>query len=74
MVRDGPHQRAIVKYDGQIVITFGIRHGSNTGQGHLVGKNHDLKLSATEAIALARCQMTKIQYFDHLKARGIISD
>ena len=70
----GKHQRATLEYNGRIVLTFGIRHGSKTGQGHLVGKNHELKLSATKAIALARCDMTKDEYIEHLRERNIIAD
>ena len=71
---DGKHQRATLEYNGQIILTFGIRHGSNTGQGHLVGENHPLKLNATKAQHLARCFMTKDQYFEHLRERNIIPD
>ncbi len=71
---DGVHQRATLEHNGQIVLTFGIRHGSKTGQGHLVGENHALKLNATKAVALARCNMTKDEYIEHLRERRIIPD
>lgn len=70
----GKHQTATLEYNGQIVLTFGIRHGLRTGQGHLVGENHALKLNATKAIALARCDMTKDEYIEHLRERNIIAD
>ncbi len=72
--RQGKHQRATLEYNGQIVLTFGIRHGSNTGQGHLVGENHALKLNATKAKALASCAMTKNEYIEHLREKSIIAD
>ena len=70
----GKHQRATLEYEGKIVLTFGIRHGSKTGQGHLVGENHALRLSATKAVALARCDMTKDDYIEHLRGKNIITD
>jgi hypothetical protein len=72
--KDGAHQKAIFWHDGKLVLWFGIRHGRTTGQGHLVGENHQLKLNATGALALARCTMTKDEYIQHLKDCGIIVD
>lgn len=70
--KDGPHQKAIFYHEGKLVLWFGIRHGRTTGQGHLVGENHQLKLNAQSALALARCTMSKDEYIQYLKARGII--
>jgi hypothetical protein len=70
--KDGAHQKAIFWHDGKLVLWFGIRHGRATGQGHLVGENHQLRLHAAGALALARCAMTKDQYIQHLKDRGVI--
>lgn len=72
--KNGKHQRAIVRYEGKIIFTFGIRHGTRTGQGHLVGRNRDLRLSETQALALARCTITKEAYFDILRERGLLPE
>ena len=69
---DGKHQKAILWHDGKLILRFGIRHGRRTGQGHLVGANHDLRLNATKLLQLARCAMTKDDYIEHLKSKGLI--
>lgn len=68
----GIHQNAVFRHDGQIVLTFGIRHGNNSNHGHLIGENHDLKLNATRANALAKCTMSKVEYIEVLREKGII--
>ena len=70
----GKHQTATLWHLGKLVLRFGIRHGSRTGQGHLVGQNHPLKLNATKALDLAHCTMSKDEYVEHLKSVGIIQD
>jgi len=64
--------RADLRIGGKLILTFGIRHGKNSGHGHLCGSNGDLKLSETRAVALARCTMSKDEYLQHLKDRGIL--
>jgi len=70
--QDGKHQLATVEHGGKVIITFGIRHGNKGGHGHMVGRNRDLRINETGAMALAFCTMTKIEYFDYLRKIGEI--
>jgi len=70
----GKHARAILRVKGQLILTFGIRHGPKSGHGHLCGSNGDLKMNEARVIALARCHMTKDEYFQHLKNVGIFGN
>jgi hypothetical protein len=70
--KDGKHARADLRVKNQLILTFGIRHGAKSGHGHLCGTNGDLKLSESNVLALARCTMSKDQYFEVLKQRGIL--
>jgi hypothetical protein len=70
----GKHQKALLYHNGKLVLRFGIRHGRDSGHGHLVGENHDLKLSERDVFALAECTLSKIQYFKILVQKGVISD
>jgi hypothetical protein len=58
--------------DGRIILTFGIRHGPKSGHGHLCGATGDLKMNEANVVALARFTMTKDQYFDFLKEKGVL--
>ncbi len=71
---DGKHQTATLWHKGKLILRFGIRHSKKSGQGHLVGENHELRLNATRALALAKCTMSKEEYIEHLKGRGLILD
>jgi hypothetical protein len=57
-----------------VVLTFGIRHGAKTSQGHLVGENHDLKLNLRRAKALAQCTLSKDEYLKILRDKGLIRE
>src|SRR5260370_13143469 len=69
---DGKHQKAFFYHGGKLILRFGIRHGRNTGQGHFEGENHQLKLSATKALALSRCNITTDEYIQILTPKGLI--
>ncbi len=69
---DGKHQLATFELNGITIATFGIRHGSRSGHGHLVGRYGDLKLSESKVLAMAQCTMSKEQYIQHLKDIGDI--
>ena len=69
---NGKHKRASFRHNGQLILTFGIRHGSKSGHGHLVGKTGDLKLNARRVEELARCPMSKEEYIEHLIGIGLI--
>jgi hypothetical protein len=68
----GAHMTARVYYENALVLTFGIRHGGKGGHGHLVGRNRDLKMNETKVYDLAICNMSKDEYFEELRAIGVI--
>ena len=69
---DGKHQKATFYYDGKLILTFGIRHGRDTGHGHLVGTNKPLGLSETALLAFSRCTPPLEKYVEMLIERGKI--
>ena len=68
----GNHQLASFRHNGVLVLTFGIRNGSRSSHGHLVGERGDLKLNGRKAKELAVCTMSKEQYGEHLIDIGLI--
>jgi hypothetical protein len=70
--KDGKHQKAIFYHKNLLIFQFGIRHGTNAGHGHLVGENKNLHLNETQAIALARCTLSKEAYIQILIEKGAI--
>ena len=69
---NGKHKRASFRHNGRLILTFGIRHGSKSGHGHLVGATGDLKLNARGVKELAECNMEKDDYIEHLMGIGVI--
>jgi hypothetical protein len=69
---DGPHQNASFYHGGLLIFEFGIRHGRKSCHGHLVGENKTLRLNGTQAIALARCNLSKEAYIQILMEKGVI--
>lgn len=62
------HDRAIVYCDGVRVAEFGIRRGSRElGHGHLP---RNLDLSRKQTVELARCQLSKDDYFAIWRAKN----
>ncbi len=68
----GNHQRACFRHNGRLILTFGIRNGSKSGHGHLVGEMGDLRLNGRKAKQLAECTMSKDEYVAHLTGVGLI--
>jgi hypothetical protein len=68
----GKHARADLRVGGKLILTFGIRHGAKSGHGHLCGTNGDLKINEDRVAALARCTMSKDEYFKVLQDRGLL--
>ncbi len=68
----GNHQQACFRHNGRLILTFGIRHGSKSGHGHLEGETGDLKLNGRKAKQLAECTMSKDEYVEHLTGMGLI--
>lgn len=64
------HDRALIEYDGKIILGFGIRRSSKE-------KGHDflpsqLKIRRAEVKELISCSLDKNGYFDLLRDQGTI--
>ena len=68
--KKGKHIHAAVRRNGELVVNFGFRHDRTAPNGHLPGQLH---LSETDAVKLARCQISKDEYFDILSEKGFVS-
>ena len=55
------HDIAIVRRDGKLITTFGIRRGTRAGHGHLPNQ---LFLSQQQTKLLAACSISKAKYFE----------
>ena len=66
----GAHITAAVHHNGVLVASFGIRHGSRSAHGHLPGALH---LSQSQTVQLARCQISRDQYFELLRKKGLLT-
>ena len=65
------HNWAKVYWRGTLVSKFGIRHGNQSGHGHIP---KGLYISETETLALATCTMSQDQYFARLREKGKLPD
>ena len=60
--KGGNHAKAIIRYQGRIIATYGIRRSSKS-----VGHNHipkQLFISPHQAFDLARCPLERDEYFE----------
>ncbi|MCE9532973.1 MAG: hypothetical protein K8T89_17885 [Planctomycetes bacterium] len=67
--KDGAHQRAEVWFNGVLIASFGIRHGSSKELGH----DHipdEIFLSKGKAKRFGQCQMSMEQWIAHLRTIG----
>ena len=67
--RGTKHDRANIRFDRVLVATFLIRRGSKAKHGHVHGALH---ISESQAMALAKCIISKEQYFDILRAKNML--
>ena len=70
--KSGKHQKATFFYNDLLIFQFGIRHGTNCGHGHLAGENKILRLSESNAVRFAQCDITFDEYVQMLIDRGVI--
>jgi hypothetical protein len=65
------HDLALVRHNGAIIATFGIRRGSNKNlpHGHIA---NDLHISPRQAMNLASCSMTPAQWLERLEEQNVI--
>ena len=62
------HARALIRWQGRIVASYGIRRGSRETSHDYVPKQ--IFLTFRETLDLARCPLTKEGYFEILRQRG----
>ncbi len=60
------HDVAIVRRDGKLITTFGIRRGTHAGHGHLPNQ---LFLCRQQTKLLAACSISKARYFELIASR-----
>jgi len=66
------HDIAMVFHDGQCIAQFGLRRGSEKDLGH----DHvikDLHLNPHKARLLAQCPLTRDQWIQILRDKGLVS-
>lgn len=63
------HIWALIKLDGVLITTFGIRHDKKAKHGHIP---QYLKISEQQTVDMAACHISKEEYFDILKKKGIL--
>ena len=67
-ITDGTkHERALIYENGALITSFGIRHNRTGGHGHIP---RQLFVNETVALQLAKCTISREQYFDILNDAG----
>ena len=67
--RTNHHDYYVVTHNGKKVVKIGVRRASKEkGHGHLPGELH---LTQSQTLELARCPMSKDEYFDILQQKGV---
>jgi hypothetical protein len=65
------HDIAVIEHQGKHIADFGIRRGSRRDQGH----GHipaDIHLNLREALSLAQCTLSREQWIQRMKDKGLI--
>ena len=71
--RRGPHDIAVIEHNNKHVLQFGIRRGSRKDQGH----DHipgDIHLSPHESLLLAQCPLSREDWIQKMKQKGVIAE
>ena len=63
------HDRAVVRICEIFVGSYGIRRGTRVGHDYIPGQIH---ASMRQALGLARCPVSKKDYEETLKSKGIL--
>lgn len=61
------HEQVVIYYDGHAIARYGIRRNSKVGHAHIPKQ---IFLSEFETIKLARCQISKSEYFEIARKKG----
>ncbi len=72
MAEKGPHDIALIKYEGKLIARFGIRRGSrkDAGHDHIPG---DIHTSPRYALLLGQCPRKQEEWVAEMKEKGFIS-
>lgn len=62
------HPKVLVRWKGRIVAQYGIRRGSGDVSHNYISRQ--LFISFRETLDLARCPLTREQYFQILRLKG----
>lgn len=68
--RGRKHDHVYIRWEGRIIASYGIRRGSRQLAHDYVAEQ--IFLTPREAINLARCPMSRDEYFEVLRTRGHI--
>jgi len=68
-----PHDIAMVFHNSVCIATFGIRRGSEKDLGH-DHISRDLHLGPHKARMLAQCPLSREQWIEILRQKGLVSD
>ena len=66
------HKQAIIRHEGQAIAWYGIRRASRRDTGHSYVPKQ-IHVTQAQAELLARCSLSKDDYFNILRERGIIT-
>ena len=66
----GAHITAAFRHNGVLILNFGIRHGAKSKHGHLPRALH---LNQAQTVKLARCQISRDEYIEILRAKGLLA-
>jgi hypothetical protein len=68
-----PHDIAMVFHKGQCIAQFGLRRGSEKDLGH-DHVSRDLHLGPHKARLLAQCPLTRDQWIQIMRDKGLLSE
>jgi hypothetical protein len=70
--KNRPHDLYLVYHEGRLIAHFGIRRSSKKDQGH----DHvpgQIRVSPNEARLLGQCPMSREDWIEEMKRKGVIS-
>jgi hypothetical protein len=62
------HKRVLIRWQGRVVASYGIRRGSRETSHDYIPRQ--IFLTFRETLDLARCPLSSSQYFELLRSRG----
>ena len=65
----GDHEQALIYHGGYLIARYGIRRDKKAKHGHIPKQ---IFLSENETLKLASCQISKGEYFEIVKKKGML--